>query len=345
MQAGRAIAALLVVLHHVSTFTGGEPGLWNHPQIARWLAGPSLGVAFFFVLSGTVILTAHWNDIGKPTTVRPYIAKRFRRIYPIYWVVLIIILAGQLTHAEPQFSYQRNPYVILSNILLVHIHSTETNLIVAWTLFHEIAFYAVFATLLLHKRLGISLLSLWFAGSLITLHGNLPTHPATIFAPLHLLFASGMFVAWALQQKKVPYPWLIFTTGTLFFFAVIVYAGHVGYVSQRLYLVSGIGATFSLLGAANLERSRRLTVPPWLIFLGDASYSVYLIHYPVVSHLAPLAFRLDTRLHLPIVLWMLLLFAAATAAGCLLHVLIERPLLNWLRRPGKRSVPAVIQAF
>jgi peptidoglycan/LPS O-acetylase OafA/YrhL len=73
LQAGRAIAALLVVLHHVSSFIGTEPHLWIHPRIGRWLAGPSLGIAFFFVLSGTVILTAHWNDIGNPASLRSYL--------------------------------------------------------------------------------------------------------------------------------------------------------------------------------------------------------------------------------------------------------------------------------
>jgi len=152
LQAGRAIAALLVVLHHVSSFIGTEPHLWIHPRIGRWLAGPSLGIAFFFVLSGTVILTAHWNDIGNPASLRSYLRKRLVRIYPIYWFVLV--LWGQLRLPGTQYPLHHDPWVILSSVLLVHIHSSETNLVVAWTLFHELAFYAMFAAVLLHKRMA-----------------------------------------------------------------------------------------------------------------------------------------------------------------------------------------------
>jgi exopolysaccharide production protein ExoZ len=74
-------------------------------------------------------------------------------------------------------------------------------------------------------------------------------------------------------------------------------------------------------------------VPQWLIFLGDASYSIYLIHYPVISHLARIGFYIDARLHLPIIVWGFLLMAAGPGAGCLLHYYVERPLLKWLRRP------------
>jgi exopolysaccharide production protein ExoZ len=136
LQAGRAVAALQVVLHHVSSFADGEPKLWAHPQIGRWLAGPSLGVAFFFVLSGVVILTAHWNDVGKPSAIFSYVRKRFIRIYPIYWVVLAMVLAGQLRHLDTDFPFHHDPCVILSSVLLVHVYSTETNMVVAWTLFH-----------------------------------------------------------------------------------------------------------------------------------------------------------------------------------------------------------------
>ncbi len=140
------MAALLVVLHHVSSFVGGEPRLWVHPAIDRWFAGTSLGVSFFFVLSGIVILTAHWNDFGHPASLRSYLRKRFQRIYPIYWIILVPVLCGQLSHTDPLFPFHRDPYVVLSSILLVHIHSNETNLVVAWSLFHEIVFYVIFGT-------------------------------------------------------------------------------------------------------------------------------------------------------------------------------------------------------
>ena len=46
-----------------------------------------------------------------------------------------------------------------------------------------------------------------------------------------------------------------------------------------------IGAMFALIVApvAQLERKGRFTVPAPLVFLGAASYSLYLVHEPLIS--------------------------------------------------------------
>jgi hypothetical protein len=113
----------------------------------------------------------------------------------------------------------------------------------------------MFAAVLLHKRIGLCLLTLWFAVSLINIPRDTPAHSPSFFTPVHLLFACGLFAAWLLQRQKVPYPHLLFVLGTLFFFAVLGYSGKVGYVSQYLYLASGLGSTLAILGASELERA------------------------------------------------------------------------------------------
>jgi len=332
LQAGRGIAALLIVLHHTSTFVGGEPHLWHHPAIARWMMGMQLGVDFFFVLSGVVILTAHWDDINRPRTVATYLYKRFRRIYPIYWIVLIALLLRQFTHLDGASAVDRNPFVVLSSFLLVHIHSSKTNLIVAWTLFHEVLFYAVFATALLSKRLGTIVFALWFALSIVSLFRADMPFPKFI-SPLHLLFALGMAAAWFLHQHTVPKPALFLAAGAVLFASALLYYGWLGAVVSPTSFVAGIGATLMLLGSAELERQHRIHVPRALAFLGNASYSIYLIHYPIIAAAAHLGFHLDARLHLPIPFWMITLAAIGTTAGCLLYLCIERPLLKWLGKP------------
>lgn len=304
--------------------------------MARWTSGPQLGVAFFFVLSGIVILTAHWKDVGNPATVPSYLWKRFRRIYPVYWLVLAVVLCSQLTSSNPEFAYKHSPFVILSSILLVHIHSDQTNLAVAWTLFHEVMFYAVFALALLHKRVGTVLVALWLLLSPVNLaHPATPILPQNFFSPLHILFAMGLLAAWLLRRGNIPQPTPLLIFGTLIFSGSIAFAGWAGHTAETTYLSAGLGSTLALLGAAELETQGRLRTHRWLAFLGDASYSIYLIHFPVVSTVARIAFRLDPQPRLPLGLWMLLMFAAGTIAGCLLHVFVERPLLKWLGRPHR----------
>ena len=91
LQAARFFAAFLVVLHHGS-------GLFSQPDYFSYLAlggifrAGDMGVDFFFVLSGFIILHAHWNDIGHPERILPYLKKRALRIYPAYLVVFCTVL-------------------------------------------------------------------------------------------------------------------------------------------------------------------------------------------------------------------------------------------------------------
>jgi exopolysaccharide production protein ExoZ len=195
----------MVVLQHVA-YVVGLPAYWSEPGISRMLAGTALGVEFFFVLSGFVILMAHWKDVGHPSTVLSYVWKRFRRIYPIYWVVLAVWLPLYL-----HFSHMHDPAYgellpMLSNLLLVHLHSLFNAVAVAWTLFHEILFYGIFAVILFNRRLGAVIFGLWIFGSFLMLF-----FPASawlrdyFFSPLHLLFAWGH--ACGVAPKNTGRPW------------------------------------------------------------------------------------------------------------------------------------------
>ncbi len=129
----------------------------------------SSGVDFFFVLSGIVILFAHEAQIGCPQHLPEYAWKRFRRIYPIYWCVLLLALAVYFVVPAFGNGTKTTPGVILGSIMLLPLTSTETVLPVAWTLFHEIMFYLVFSLFLVRRSIGIATLFLWLAGSLFAL--------------------------------------------------------------------------------------------------------------------------------------------------------------------------------
>jgi exopolysaccharide production protein ExoZ len=327
LQAARGLAALLVVVCHASSFVGREPGLWQRSSVYLWFRGGALGVQMFFVLSGIVIFTAHRNDIDNPSTVRSFLYKRFRRIYPLYWIFYALTVVRH--SAGTDLAYQRNPWVITSGILLVHLFSVQTNMVVAWTLFDEVLFYLFFSLLLLNKRLGIIALTLWLAASLLFLTPS-GSYWSTIFSPNHLLFALGIFIAWRLEKQTPPYAKVIFWAGAAIFSICVVAAGHLTGEPIAMQLIAGIGASFTLFGAAEMERQGRLSVPNWLVFLGDASYSIYLSHFMVVSAVARIGYSHLHQLPIPIAVWMVALILCGTCAGILTYLFIERPLLSKL---------------
>ena len=86
LQAGRAIAAILVVLYHLGGMIAVEK-YFGQPIFGIPFSFGDAGVEFFFVLSGFIILTAHRKDISKPYRVISYLKKRIARIYTTYWII------------------------------------------------------------------------------------------------------------------------------------------------------------------------------------------------------------------------------------------------------------------
>jgi len=333
LQAGRAISALMVVLSHTATFFGEDTRYWHRSWLTYRIAGLALSVEYFFVLSGAVILLAHHEDIGHMATIPSYLWKRFRRVYPIYWIVLTVLVAANELNPRLGEPWETNPWVIVSGYLLVFLNTLQVNLPVAWTLFHELLFYLLFAVLLASRRIGTVALALWIALSVLTL-----VHPLSIFsayyllAPMHVFFAFGMAAAWLLRTRAAFHAGWLAAAGACLFAGAVAWGCAAGDLTIPMHLAGGTGATLLLLSTVRLEQQAILTVPVPLRFLGDASYSLYLIHYPVFMLMAPLLYRLWQRYPIPMVIPFALLMATGVAAGCLLHVAVEKPLLRLLPR-------------
>lgn len=142
LQVFRGFAALAVVAHHAAlsteAFVGALPA-WVAPFFGAGL----LGVDFFFVLSGFIIMYAHMEDERTPAKVKRYVFKRLTRIYPAYLPVGIGLIL--LYAAMPGFSAAggEREYSLASSLLLIPADGPPA-LSVAWTLVHELMFYAVF---------------------------------------------------------------------------------------------------------------------------------------------------------------------------------------------------------
>src|ERR1700757_3534806 len=93
LQAGRGIAALAVAIHHAAYATAQFVA-----QLPDWLAvvfhQGLLGVDFFFVLSGFIILNAHLDDAPTMAAFRSYVLKRIVRIYVPYLPIVLTLIAA-----------------------------------------------------------------------------------------------------------------------------------------------------------------------------------------------------------------------------------------------------------
>lgn len=92
-----------------------------------------------------------------------------------------------------------------------------------------------------------------------------------------------------------------------------------------------------LLGGCYLEKGAGLTMPRPVLFMGDASYTLYLIHIPLMSVMFRVVPAINRHMGYlgPTAEWAVTVFlstALSILAGVLYHTLYERPALGFLRR-------------
>src|ERR1019366_3703665 len=199
LQTGRGVAACLVLLFH-ATGAVESPLYWNYPVLGGAFHFGFSGVEFFFVLSGFIIYWAHERDMGRPEQLSKYAWRRFARIYPNYWVVLALVTPVLLFWTGTNQKYNITLLNVFESFVLVG-NPESTILTVAWTLFHEVLFYAAFALLVINRRLGSWVIGIWFGLSLVdTAGGNWLGY---FGSALHLLFGFGMLAAWLLRNRTI----------------------------------------------------------------------------------------------------------------------------------------------
>ena len=160
----RGIAALLVALYHL-------PFL-NHLYDSVFLRNSYLFVDFFFVLSGFVIAYAYQNKLNNPSQFFTFMRKRFIRLWPLHFFVLMLFLSFELLKLvlaqtglwSPEtapFSGEYSIPSLLSNLFLMHslgIHNTLTWNYPSWSISVEFYTYFVFGLICLASiKLKISI--------------------------------------------------------------------------------------------------------------------------------------------------------------------------------------------
>jgi peptidoglycan/LPS O-acetylase OafA/YrhL len=78
-------------------------------------------------------------------------------------------------------------------------------------------------------------------------------------------------------------------------------------------------------------------LPQWLLALGDASYSIYLVHGFVVPAVGVGIIGLHWTGATTQVLTVAACLVAGSLAGWLAYILIERPILFWMKRHSARG--------
>ena len=339
IQGCRFLAALLVVLHHLGAAMASSK-YFRAPLFAVPFVAGDAGVEFFFVLSGFIITWVHFNELGRSTLVLRYLRKRVVRIYPTYWIIFAIVYL--LAQASPTLrsTIPHDYTTLLKSLALVPQDPSVSGgtgapvLIVAWSLQYEICFYALMAIFIVSRPLGI-LVSVSLLVNLGMCRAGACSFPRSFFSNnLILLFGLGALIAcFSRRSIRIKRPAIVALCAAAAFLLYGVFEAVVGTealpVDRRL--VYGLLSGALIFALVHAEAGGQLRINNrWMSLLGDSSYSLYLIHYPLISALCKLmifiglAGSLGASVAYPVIL------CACILASVGFYLLMEKPILRAL---------------
>lgn len=139
LDAFRGIAILLVMISHYTWAYDFHFNTLDQHSFHFPFAG-ELGVKFFFIISGFVIFLSLKNL----SNVKDFLINRFSRLYPTYWICLLITLLFILIFPVPSINYTF--YEILANFSMVQGYLKIKHIDqVYWSLGIELVFYGLMA--------------------------------------------------------------------------------------------------------------------------------------------------------------------------------------------------------
>jgi peptidoglycan/LPS O-acetylase OafA/YrhL len=306
----RGLAALYVVFYHVyHPLTHYGPLLFPVNLLIGWAAAGRYAVSVFIVLSGFVLMLPITRSGTRtlPRGVSGFLMRRGRRILPPYCVALVLsvvvvaIFEGLLS--DPTFYGESllpvlSPGSLLSHVFLVHnlnrewIFSINSAL---WSVATEAQIYLVFALVLLplSKRLPVWSLIVLGLGTGVVLHLGLGINTG---ASLWLLgaFAMGMFASEMAfgpnTLRGSTLPWRAIGLGALAVFAALFITSHMmklpigqAYLMFILDGLIGLATTCFIILACRNPHTAAPLEKPLFQKLGAFSYSLYLVHFPVLA--------------------------------------------------------------
>ncbi|QHF23622.1 acyltransferase family protein [Rathayibacter sp. VKM Ac-2804] len=347
VQVLRFVAALLVVFTH-SRFYASEH---LDASIGVW-GGGAAGVDLFFVVSGFVMaVTAAPFEVAGGW--RFFAVRRLIRIVPMYWIATTLTVVAIL--AQPGAAQQAGltPWSAVASYLFLPTRDPDGQIApllgVGWTLTFEAAFYVVFALGLLLRRAVLvfasTVMILVASGQLLRGGGDDWPAWAFYFDQIVLYFVIGMVIGGIVLRPDARRRLLV-ALGVALAVAVLGAVASDGPAWQHDGLTRKgiIAAVFlAVLLAEPLLRGlrRRPAVHRFLLrpllYLGDASYSLYLFH-PLVGPAVPaLLAVLGLRSGAVSVVGSVLL---AVTAGALIHRFVEKPITRRLRGMRYAGLPS-----
>jgi len=302
------------------------------------------GVPLFFIISGFILSLpfAKWRLANeKKVSLKRYFIRRVFRLEPPYLIALVILFVAHVWILH-NYSFQKLlPHLLASGVYLhgAIYHSFSTVLPVAWSLEVEVQFYLLAPLLctiflLRNSTARIIIMTVIILTSAIFWYDvwGVPH----VLKYLHYFFIGMLLADW-------------FSTGTKLFknenagavvgiLALLIYLFVPSINDLGTYLLKIMGMFLLVHTVLTNTLMKKLFSRPVLVWIGGMCYSIYLLHFAIVSASGQILLRLISNPH-PALMIPLALFLAVMVllVSSVYYILVERPFMRPVGLSVKKS--------
>jgi peptidoglycan/LPS O-acetylase OafA/YrhL len=350
----RFIAIISVVLYHLNGFVSEKsPHVYiDNTKTMLWniFSRGHLGVELFFTISGFILaypFALHFLKGTDKPLLKQYFLRRLTRLEPPYIISMIVLFIASIVMGK--YTFNELLPSLLASLTYTHniVYNGQMPFInaVAWSLEIEIQFYIIapylaeiFRINTLNRRILIVLLIFIF----VFLNSIFKTQIPNIFNYIQY-FAIGFLLA-DLKISETKFKIgnkLAILLGVFSFISIWLFdtknldVGNFTKVFYNFIIILGIFSFYSLVLFCDLWR--KIFSIQILTVLGGMCYSIYLIHYPIISMFGNLIL---SRLHvskyyfIDFVFYSLLLIIPILIISTLYFKFIEQPCMrkDWYKK-------------
>ncbi|OIV43177.1 acyltransferase family protein [Flavobacterium johnsoniae] len=279
----RFLAAVSIVIFHY----GQKSFLFNNKYVDFIFLNADVFVSYFFILSGFVMIIAYSNQ--SLISNKEYYLNRFTRIYPLYFLAILVMFILQIRSENLDFSG------LVLNILMVQSWVPDKSLTInppGWSLSVEFIFYLIFPFLfntlfknIKLKKLSLYIILFWIFSQIIyhLFFDNefllLDRNPIMHLNEFLIGNLAGLFFIKYLKDKKANYDFFILLLSGLIALALRF--------PMEMHYHNGLLAVFFIpliiLLSINIGSLTRLFKKKAFVFLGEISYGIYILQHPIYS--------------------------------------------------------------
>jgi exopolysaccharide production protein ExoZ len=305
IQLIRGLAALMICLFHLKGLLNSSTSHFG----TTYFGGGAIGVSLFFLISGFIIVYSTQKSDGSLHYVKNFIVKRLIRIVPLYYIMVLFWV----------FAYDRNlDYfskditTLINTLCFVPIFDSPVGpsygmppLKVGWALNYEIFFYFIFGISLFMKRFRwVTLFTVFFSLMISVplilkgfvsfdpafnyqydlLYLSLMTNPMMIYFAIGVAFGLLYNSTFLIKPKWIQISLLILSIGLF----LMIYFRDSPFIDN--FFITLAICSFLVFGLLFFNKDKGMQVPAIFVYLGDMSYSLFLIH-PIVVIVLPRVIR------------------------------------------------------